>query len=175
MNSPFLVHRIEHWLIDRLLSYSKNSRIHSEMQLAQIAASIRLFGFVNPILIGPDGRIVAGHARVSAARIAGLTEVPVIVLDHLSPAQMRALVIADNPCRQTDHRCARNMLCNCRSVAASIACTIRNCSPKVRVTSSRATAAGALWLVSTSANFIGSCSLGGACGNDELHSLAPCS
>ena len=96
MQSPFLVHRIEQWLIDKLLPYQKNARIHSETQVAQIAASMRLFGFVNPILIGPDGRIIAGHARALAARAAGLEEVPVIVLDHLSPAQMRALVIADN-------------------------------------------------------------------------------
>jgi ParB-like nuclease domain len=96
MKSPFLVHRIEHWLIDKLLPYPKNARLHSETQIAQIAASIRLFGFVNPILVGSDGRTIAGHARALAARDAGLTEVPVIVLDHLSPAECRALVIADN-------------------------------------------------------------------------------
>jgi DNA modification methylase len=96
MKTPFSVHRIELWPIDKLLPYLKNARIHSDTQVAQIAASIRLFGFVNPILVGPDGRIIAGHARALAAREAGLTEVPVIVLDHLSPAECRALVIADN-------------------------------------------------------------------------------
>src|SRR5580693_3682537 len=96
MKSLFLVHRIEQWLIDKLLPYEKNARLHSEMQIAQIAASIRMFGFVNPILISPDGRIIAGHARALAAREAGLEEVPVIVLDHLSPAECLALVIADN-------------------------------------------------------------------------------
>jgi hypothetical protein len=96
MKTPFLVHRIEQWPIDKLLPYQQNARVHSETQVAQIAASIRLFGFVNPILIRPDGTIIAGHARALAAREAGLTEVPVIVLDHLSPAECEALVIADN-------------------------------------------------------------------------------
>ena len=64
--------------------------------MAQIAASIAEFGFVNPVLVGADGVIIAGHARVMAARKLGLTEAPVIVLDHLSQAQRRALVIADN-------------------------------------------------------------------------------
>jgi hypothetical protein len=64
--------------------------------VAQIAASIAEFGFVNPVLVGADGVIIAGHARVMAARKLGLTEAPVIVLDHLSQAQRRALVIADN-------------------------------------------------------------------------------
>jgi len=96
MKLPFLVHRIELWLIDKLLPYPNNARIHSKTQIAQIAASIRLFGFVNPILIRSDGSIIAGHARAPAAREAGLIEVPVIVLDHLSAADARALVIADN-------------------------------------------------------------------------------
>jgi DNA modification methylase len=96
MKLPFLVHRIELWQIDKLLPYPNNARVHSETQIAQIAASIRLFGFVNPILIRSDGSIIAGHARVPAAREAGLIEVPVIVLDHLSAAECRALVIADN-------------------------------------------------------------------------------
>ena len=96
MQSPFLAHRIEHWPIDKLLPDTNNARLHSDAQITQIAASIGLFGFVNPILAGPDNRIIAGHGRALAARKSGLTEVPVIVLDHLSPAQRRALVIADN-------------------------------------------------------------------------------
>jgi DNA modification methylase len=82
--------------IDQLLPYANNARTHSPAQIQQIAASIREFGFVNPILIGPDNRIVAGHARLRAAQALGMREVPVIVLEHLSAAQRRALVLADN-------------------------------------------------------------------------------
>ncbi len=87
---------IERWPAERLIPYSRNPRTHTEEQVAQIAASIAEFGFVNPVLIGADGVIIAGHARLMAARKLGLVEVPVIVLDHLSEAQRRALVIADN-------------------------------------------------------------------------------
>ena len=87
---------IERWPVDRLIPYARNPRTHTEEQVAQIAASIAEFGFVNPVLVGADGVIIAGHARVMAARKLGLGEVPVIVLDHLSQAQRRALVIADN-------------------------------------------------------------------------------
>jgi DNA modification methylase len=96
MQANFCVSRIEQWPISKLLPYIRNARVHSDAQIARIAASIVEFGFVNAVLIGPDGRIIAGHARVSAARKLGLTEIPVIVLDHLSAAQRRALVIADN-------------------------------------------------------------------------------
>jgi len=88
--------QIERWPVDRLIPYARNPRTHTEEQVAQIAASIAEFGFVNPVLVGADGVIIAGHARVMAARKLGLGEVPVIVLDHLSQAQRRALVIADN-------------------------------------------------------------------------------
>ncbi len=87
---------IERWPLERLIPYARNPRTHTEEQVAQIAASIAEFGFVNPVLVGSDGVIVAGHARVMAARKLGLTDVPVVVLDHLSEAQRRALVIADN-------------------------------------------------------------------------------
>ena len=96
MQANFCVSRIEQWPICKLLPYARNARVHSDAQIARIAASIVEFGFVNAVLIGPDGRIIAGHARVSAARKLGLTEIPVIVLDHQSAAQRRALVIADN-------------------------------------------------------------------------------
>ena len=88
--------QIQRWPVDRLIPYARNPRTHTEEQVAQIAASIAEFGFVNPVLVGADGVIIAGHARVMAARKLGLGEVPVIVLDHLSEAQRRALVIADN-------------------------------------------------------------------------------
>ena len=88
--------KIEHWPLARLLPYARNARTHSDEQVAQIAASIVEFGFTNPILVGSDGVIVAGHGRLAAARKLGLEAVPVVVLDHLSPTQRRALVIADN-------------------------------------------------------------------------------
>jgi len=88
--------RIEHWPIDKLLPYARNARQHSDEQIAQIAASIAEFGFVNPCLVGADGVLVAGHGRLAAARKLGLSTVPVVVLDHLTPTQRRALVLADN-------------------------------------------------------------------------------
>src|SRR5450759_4865737 len=82
--------------ISSLIAYARNARTHSDAQVAQVAASIVEFGWTSPILIGTDGVIIAGHARLLAARKLGMDEVPVIVLDHLSEAQRRALVIADN-------------------------------------------------------------------------------
>jgi DNA modification methylase len=88
--------RIEHWPVNQLIPYVRNPRTHTPEQIAQVAGSIAEFGFVNPILIGPDRVIIAGHARFAAAQKLGLATVPVIVLAHLSDAQRRALVIADN-------------------------------------------------------------------------------
>ena len=88
--------QVEKWPLDRLITYARNARTHSDEQIAQVAASIVEFGWTNPILVGNDGVIIAGHARVSAARKLRMTEIPVIVLDHLSPTQRRALVLADN-------------------------------------------------------------------------------
>lgn len=79
-----------------LTPYARNSRTHSEAQVAHIAASIREFGFTNPVLVDAEGGIIAGHGRVLAAQSLGLETVPVLVLDHLSEAQRRAYVIADN-------------------------------------------------------------------------------
>jgi DNA modification methylase len=87
---------IERWPVERLIPFARNPRTHTDEQVAQIAASMVEFGWVNPILVGADGVIIAGHARLQAARKLGLSEVPVIVLDHLTEAQRRALVIADN-------------------------------------------------------------------------------
>src|ERR1700746_1663267 len=87
---------IEHWPIERLIPYARNPRIHSDAQVAQIAASIAEFGFLNPILVDTKAGILAGHGRLLAARKLGLTEVPVVVLDHLTEAQKRAYIIADN-------------------------------------------------------------------------------
>lgn len=82
--------------IDALIPYIRNSRTHSDAQVAQIAASMKEFGFTNPVLIDGGGGIIAGHGRVLAARKLGMSEVPCIRLDHLTEAQKRAYVIADN-------------------------------------------------------------------------------
>jgi DNA modification methylase len=79
-----------------LVPYARNARTHSDAQVAQLAASIREFGFTNPILVDGERGIIAGHGRLLAARKLGLAEVPVIELSHLSPAQRRAYVLADN-------------------------------------------------------------------------------
>jgi DNA modification methylase len=79
-----------------LVPYANNARTHCEGQIAQIAGSIREFGFVNPVLIDEAGGIVAGHGRVLAARLLGMEEVPTITLAHLTPNQRKAFVIADN-------------------------------------------------------------------------------
>ena len=82
--------------IDQLIPYIRNSRTHTDAQVALVAASIREFGWTNPILVRPDFVVIAGHARLLAARKLGPTEVPVIELNGLSEAQCWALAIADN-------------------------------------------------------------------------------
>jgi site-specific DNA-methyltransferase (adenine-specific) len=84
------------WPLARLRPHERNARTHSPEQVAQIAASIQEFGFTNPILVGEDDGIIAGHGRLAAAMDLGLTEVPVIVLGHLTTEQRRAYVLADN-------------------------------------------------------------------------------
>src|SRR5277367_5433968 len=96
MSLQAVAKHIEMWLLERLIPWAKNPRTHSEAQVAQIAGSIAEFGFNNPILVDTKAGIIAGHGRLLAARKLGLAEVPVIVLDHLSGAQKRAYVIADN-------------------------------------------------------------------------------
>jgi len=96
MSASWFADKIEQWPTAKLLPYARNARTHSEDQVTQIAASIAEFGFTTPILAGSDGVIVAGHGRLAAAQKLGLAMVPVVVLDHLSPIQRRALVIADN-------------------------------------------------------------------------------
>jgi DNA modification methylase len=82
--------------VEALIPYARNPRTHSDVQVAQIAASIVEFGWTNPILVDGENGVIAGHGRLLAARMLGMTEVPVIELRHLSAAQKRALVIADN-------------------------------------------------------------------------------
>ena len=79
-----------------LIPYARNSRTHSDEQVTQIASSIKEFGFTNPVLIDAEGGIIAGHGRVMAAKKLKMESVPVIVLSHLTEAQRRAYVIADN-------------------------------------------------------------------------------
>ncbi len=91
-----MLQKIKSIKTDTLIPYAGNSRTHSAEQVAQIAASIKEFGFNNPVLVDADGGIIAGHGRLLAAQKLGLNEVPTICLDHLSDAQRRAYVIADN-------------------------------------------------------------------------------
>jgi DNA modification methylase len=90
------MNQIESLPVSDLIPYARNSRTHSDEQVTQIAASIREFGFTNPVLIDSNGTIIAGHGRVMAAKKVGLAEVPCLRLQHLSPSQIRAYVIADN-------------------------------------------------------------------------------
>jgi DNA modification methylase len=88
--------RLEFWPLDRLIPSPRNARTHSEAQVAEIAGSIRAFGFANPILVSEEGDVIAGHGRLAAARQLGLEQVPVIPLRGLSEVQRRQLVLADN-------------------------------------------------------------------------------
>lgn len=93
---PWPADKIEIRPIDKLVPYARNPRSHSEEQISQIAASMREWGWTNPVLVAEDGTIIAGHGRVLAARRLGFTEVPVMVARGWTKAQMRAYVIADN-------------------------------------------------------------------------------
>ena len=88
--------KVEQWPIDKLIPYAKNSRTHSEEQVAQIAASIKEWGFTTAVLVDESGSIIAGHGRLMAARKLGLTSLPVMVAKDWTDAQKRAYVIADN-------------------------------------------------------------------------------
>jgi site-specific DNA-methyltransferase (adenine-specific) len=88
--------QIEKRLLTDLIPYINNSRKHSDDQVSQIAASIKEFGWTNPILVDGENGIIAGHGRIMAAKKLGMTEVPVIELAHLSKEQRKALIIADN-------------------------------------------------------------------------------
>jgi len=88
--------RLAYLPVSLLKPHPRNPRIHSGKQIHQIAASIEEFGFVNPILVDAENRIIAGHGRFEAAKLLGLERVPTVCIDHLSPTQRRAYVIADN-------------------------------------------------------------------------------
>lgn len=88
--------RLETITIDRLLPHDRNPRTHSKKQVRQIAESIRRFGFTNPVLVDAADRVVAGHGRIEAAKLLGMTNVPALRLEHMTEAEKRAYVIADN-------------------------------------------------------------------------------
>jgi DNA modification methylase len=88
--------QVEYWSLDRLVPFARNARTHSDAQVAEIAGSIRAFGFSNPILVSEAGDVIAGHGRLAAARKLGMSEVPVVVLRGLTEMQRRQLVLADN-------------------------------------------------------------------------------
>ncbi len=88
--------KVERWPIERLRPRPNNPRTHTAEQVEQIAASMREWGWTNPVLADEDGELIAGHGRVLAAQVLGLKEVPVMVARGWSPAQIRAYVIADN-------------------------------------------------------------------------------
>lgn len=94
MNWP--ADKVERWPLDRLIPYARNARTHSDEQVAQIAASIKEWGWTNPVLVDEGGQIIAGHGRVSAARTLGLKDAPVMVAAGWTDAQKRAYVLADN-------------------------------------------------------------------------------
>src|SRR5580693_8768450 len=88
--------RVEFWGLDKLIPFARNARSHSDAQIAEIAGSIRAFGFTNPVLVGEEGTVIAGHGRLAAARKLAISEVPVIALYGLSQTQQRQLMLADN-------------------------------------------------------------------------------
>lgn len=88
--------KLEYRAVDSLIPYARNAKQHSDAQVAQIAASIREFGWGAPILIDGANNVIAGHGRLLAARKLGLAEVPVVPLEHLTDTQRRALILADN-------------------------------------------------------------------------------
>ncbi len=88
--------QIEQRPIDVLIPYARNAKQHSDAQVAQIAASIREFGWGAPILVDGRNNVIAGHGRLLAARKLGLSEVPVVPLIHLTDTQRKALILADN-------------------------------------------------------------------------------
>ena len=88
--------KVERWKIERLVPYARNARTHSDEQVAQIAASIREWGWTTPVLVDEDGGIIAGHGRTLAAQRLQMTEVPVMVARGWSDAKKRAYILADN-------------------------------------------------------------------------------
>jgi hypothetical protein len=95
-NAKWPADAVVRWSIDRLIPNARNARTHSPEQVDQIARSMKEWGWTNPILVGEDGGIIAGHGRVLAARQLGIAEVPVMIAEGWSEEQKRAYIIADN-------------------------------------------------------------------------------
>jgi ParB-like chromosome segregation protein Spo0J len=91
-----MTHKIEQLSVDSLIPYSNNARTHSDDQVTQIASSIKEFGFNNPILVDKTNGVIAGHGRLMAAKKLGMDTVPCIKLEHLTDAQRKAFILADN-------------------------------------------------------------------------------
>jgi len=91
-----LTERFEKVNIDRLVPYARNARTHSKEQILGLRSSLREFGFVNPVIVDKDLNIIAGHGRIMAAKEEGLTEIPCVFVEHLTEAQKRAYILADN-------------------------------------------------------------------------------
>ena len=120
---------IEHVSVRSLRPYPRNARRHSKAQIKQIAASIERFGFTNPVLMAEDGEIVAGHGRVAAAMLLGIDTMPALRLSHLTEAERRAYVLADNKLasmRAGTAKCSRSSykvwstLCSMSNLPASL-------------------------------------------------------
>src|ERR1700716_1533096 len=94
--APWPADHVERWPIERLIPFARNARTHSDAQVSQIAASIREWGWTNPVLVAEDGTIIAGHGRVLAARKLRIAHVPVMIASGWTDAQKRAYAIADN-------------------------------------------------------------------------------
>jgi ParB-like chromosome segregation protein Spo0J len=93
---PWPADKVERWPLSKLIPYARNARTHSDEQVAQIAASIREFGFTNPVLVDGEGTLIAGHGRVLGAQQLGITDVPTMVARGWTQAQIQAYRLADN-------------------------------------------------------------------------------
>jgi hypothetical protein len=118
--------------IDGLVPYARNARTHSDEQIAQLAASLREFGWTNPVLLDGDFGIIAGHGRVPAARKLGMREIPTIDLAHLNEAQRRAYARLSKSCRtrKANGRAAASASCSRRGSASSSSVCSAGCDAK---------------------------------------------
>jgi hypothetical protein len=130
---PWPADKVERWAIDRLIPYAKNARTHTDAQVAAIAASIKEWGWTTPALVGEDGGLIAGHARILAARQLGIAEIPVMVAAGWSEAQKRAYVLADAAMPSRSTRAISGSRDHTRSARAAAiwgtGASVRPCTP----------------------------------------------
>ena len=112
-------HKIELTPVGRLKAYSRNARTHTRKQIRQIADSVKRFGFTNPVLIDDEDRIIAGHGRVEAAKHLGLAAIPSLRLSHLSDAEKRAYILADNRLAEWQVGIVRSLRLSCKASSIS--------------------------------------------------------